>query len=488
MFVARQICVIACSTLAAFILSSCRQDAQVPKNPLDCFPEEAKPWIAATGKEDDRSPRRSASGRGVIYVDRSGSMAGYINGATNLERPLQDIVATLPGALQPLGIRTSVRAFGRTISPDLPDAGRELTRAAAYSCDKAQPAACDNAETRIDGVLDQIAEQKSRLAVIVSDLWFTNSEVASSGIAELKPRLEKLLLEGRMIAVYGLAAPFAGTIYDLPDAGADRFSVPYTGRHPLYMLVIGDAAAVDDFDAALRASGSRYLAEGRTRSGAIRRTIFMLDPVRHKAGSATPLSVVRHPRLERSNFDIPAGLAIQRYALRDGLPDRSGTRRPAPSWTGPDDTSFVTDAVWTGPLQTQTRIWKRASRQCSAKSWVGRNPSAAGWETSGSARRSTFTLDPDRFAATLGGKGDYLIVAEIERELIDQPNAATQWMRGAWNLDPERAEATANAPGTIFPTLNLSEFGRLLETALASAADTRNRPILGFAVMVRIKG
>ncbi len=37
-----------------------------------------------------------------------------------------------------------------------------------------------------------------------------------------------------------------------------------------------------------------------------------------------------------------------------------------------------------------------------------------------------------------------------------------------------------------FPTLNLSEFGRIMETALATAAERRNKPIVGFTFMVKV--
>jgi hypothetical protein len=474
---------------ACVLLAACGQSSETPKpkNPLDCFPGDARRWIASeqpAGKSgSSRSPGKRAA---TIYVDRSGSMAGYVLGATNLERPFQDIVSTLPSALSLYGINTAFRSFGTRISDDLPEGGDSLLKAAAYTCTSAQHAACDNSESRLDRVFGQIKASENDLAVVVSDLWFSNSEIQSSGVAALQPVLSQLLLSGKVIAVYGISAPFNGSIYDLPGAGTEKFSVPFVGRHPLYMVVAGNKAAVLDFDKALLASGSRFLSEGRA-GGAIKRTLFAVDPGSETTVQTEPLSKSSDRQIKPSKFAIPPGISIQRFALVKSAPKPGASSGIGPTWIGPREGSFLPDAVWAGPLRLRTRIWSKSAEGCSAKSWIPQNETTTGWQSGTAEGTATFTLDPKQFAGALPSKGTYLITGEVQRTALAVPNPQTAWMRGSWNLDPARALHVANSNPREFPTLNLSEFGRLMETALETAAERRNKPISGFTIMVKVE-
>lgn len=474
------------------LLASCGSDESTPKSLLDpvrCFPKEAQRWIARSDEAAARKsakPASQAAGKSTVYVDRSGSMVGYLAGATNFERPLQDLVATLPGSLRLAGMDTTFRSFGTTISDPLPEAGLELQKPAAFTC-KAGGAPCDNSESRLDVVLSQVKASKDDLSIVVSDLWFSNSEIQSTGIAVLQPLLSELLFSDKVIAIYGLDAPFKGKIYDLPKAGTGTLSVPYSGRHPLYVMVIGTKQAVLDFDSALGSSGSRYLAEG-VRNGTIARSLFAVDPGPIHAKPTDPLSATKHPRLRRDNFAIPQGVAIQRFAMQKGLPERSGAPSPQlPQWTGPDPANFLANAVWTGPTTPKTRIWVRTSDACAASSWTEQKASEIGWGPLLPDGRRSFTLDPKTFGASLINEGVYLIVGETRRESVTQPNPATAWMRGEWNLEPIRADAMSRSSPQLFPTLNLSEFGRIMEAALASAAERKDQAVSGFAVMVKVE-
>ena len=477
-----------------FVLAGCGGEgsgAPTNRDPLSCFPKEAQRWIARTGAKsppaEGVSMPKAKTTHATIYLDRSGSMVGYIKGATNLERPLQDLVSTLPTLLELEGMGTSFRTFGTTISEELPLNAGALLSGDAFICKPG--AVCDNSETRLDTVLNEVKAKKQELAVIISDLWFTNSEIQSTGIASLQPALTGLLTDGQAIAIYGIDAPFNGKIYDLPKVGSGSVNVPFVGRHPLYVMVIGNKQAVLAFEQGLRNSGSKGLAEGRT-NGRIVRSLFSVDPGPISYLERQPLSNGRHPRVQRASFAAPAGTAIQKFVLKDGALDQPGKAVAAvPQWTGPKPEYFLADAVWSGPTETRTRVWMRNGETCTPQDWVDQGSNPAGWSqevTTG--RQRTFSLSPNRFGAMLSAGGVYLLTGETRRLSVDLQNSATAWMRGPWNLPAEQAEAAARANPQVFPTLNLSEFARIMEAALAKAAENKNQPIIGFSILVKVEG
>lgn len=467
---------------------------EMVKDSVLCFPKEAQRWIARSSKSKQvtsaGSEKATAKRNATVYVDRSGSMVGYIKGGTNLERPLQDLISNIPSVLKLSDIDTKFRSFGTRISDELPSGGADLINGNEFSCNTADRSRCDNSETRLDKVLDQVSGRNDDLAIIVSDLWFTNSEIHSTGISALQPALTNLLLNDKVIAIYGIDAPFAGNIYDLPRTGAGMLSTPYTGRHPLYMMVVGPKRTVLDFDSSFSKAGPKYLIDGMA-DGRVRRSLFTVDPGPLEYGQDKPLSASKHPRLRNENFSIPPGVSIQRFVMSQGLPQKPGTKTPAlPQWTGPDMAVFLDDAVWMGPLATKTRVWTQTSEACSAQSWIEQSNQAnsqLGWSKPNGSGQITFSLDPNKFGSVLLNEGVYMIVGETRRLSLIQPNPSTEWMRGVWNLDPALAERMAGSAPQTFPTLNLSEFARMMEAALASAVEQKNQPLVGFTVLVKVE-
>lgn len=489
----RVVRIVSLGLVSAFLaLSGCSGDPQ-PKLAEQCFPSDAYRWMAkkvAAEEGGQAAPRiKTSASKATIYIDRSGSMVGYLAGATNLERPLQDLVTTLPATLGLAELNSDVRSFGTAISDPLPNFGAELESAEGFRCKPDNPASCDNKETHLDVVLRRIKDNPDELAVLISDLWFTNSQIQSSGIAELQPLLTEILQSGRVISIYGINAPFDGTIYDLPKRGSGLVSTDYQGRHPLFMMVIGEKPDVQNFGELLPKSGSRFIAEGMD-AGAIQHSLFAVDPGPENSQEAQPLSSWTHPGVSRDSFAIPLGVTVQRFALEATLPDLNADPDAAevkvPSWLGPKETSFLDDAVWRGETVSRTRIWEQFDSECTETSWAESGASNLGW-SKGARGQQRFGFDPDEFAAALPREGTYIVVGEIQRSALEQPNPQTEWMRGEWSLDPVRAERMVGLRPAVFPTLNLSEFGRIMEGALAEAARRKNQPIAGFAFMVRVK-
>ncbi|MEI9852289.1 MAG: hypothetical protein WDN24_17145 [Sphingomonas sp.] len=83
---------------------------------------------------------------------------------------------------------------------------------------------------------------------------------------------------------------------------------------------------------------------------------------------------------------------------------------------------------------------------------------------------------PGNLSGDRGGGADIAI----------QPNPATAWFRD-WSFSTaDGAAAGRTGNGAFFRTLNLAEFARLLENALADAAEHNPGPITGFTFAVEV--
>ncbi len=416
-------------------------------------------------------------------------MAGYIAGATAYERPFQDLIGSLPATLKANGVDAQYRAFGRSVTDILPDGATQLQKAAWYGCPSGNIAKCDNQESRLDAVFAEVAKAPDDMAVVITDLWFTNSDIQTSGNTALKPQLADILTAGRTIAVYGIDAPFAGRIYDLTDAAGTKLPVTVKpgGRHPLFMIVVGSKRQVVQFGKEFERSGSKALASGIA-EGRIKRSLFTIDPGPEVGRDPKPLDPGKHPRLVQTVFEPANGVEIQQFALRPGLPPRRDAPQPmAPSWTGPKDNAFLPDAVWQGDLSPKTRIWFRKDQQCKPTSWQEARATDEGWEALSGGGKMKLAIDPARIGPRLSQSGVYLISGELRRTSVLSPNPANEWMRGTWNLAPEAAAQVSRTPPPMFPTLNLSEVARLMEESLATAAERKQAAVMGFSVLVQVE-
>jgi hypothetical protein len=323
------------------------------------------------------------------------------------------------------------------------------------------------------------------MAVMLSDLWFDNRTSQTSGLTDLQPPLEKILESGRAVAIYGIAAPFNGSIYDLPTGDpATRTLKGYVGRHPLFMLVVGSKAQLLAFDAQLARSGSDLIARGAA-DGSIRRSIFTVSPGPDHPRQRKPMEEGSDPLIRPSAFDTFGKASIQQFRLGKGALIGSGARPTAPGWIGPHDDAFIDHAVWQGPMVPRTRIWQQRDTNCTRESWLPLGTMEGGWtEAPGEKRR--FALDAGKFYGRVSRNGVYLVTGELMRSSVASPNPANAWMV-AWNLAPEHAAAVAARPPATFPTLNIGEVARIMEGSLATAAERNGGGITGFSVLVKVE-
>ncbi len=466
---------------ALFLAAGCTDSATTVSG-RDCFPKEAARWMAASQPDDGFAGRADTRGPVTVYVDASGSMVGYVNGATETERPFQDLISTLPDLYSRSGSPVAFKTFGTRVTDIGADRRDSLMHADLYACKGIQAAQCDNRETRLDLVLRDIEASKDGLAIVLTDMWFADPASPTSGLVPLSAPIERILSSGRAIAVYGISTPFAGKIFDLPGGAQTSF----TGRRPLVLLAIGSNGRVREFQGKFKRSPSQSIAL-ELANGLIRQAVFTLDPSTGPGGAGEPLSPSRDPRVHRSSSVLEAvrGMKIQQFEVsRSEALDPRARAGTVPSWTGPDDKDFIANAVWRGPLRTRVQIWESRGATCGKANWIGPTRSESGWSGSGSGQQ-TYMLDPVALTKDLPRSGTYMITGEVARVSLDEQNAATAWMRD-WSFAP--LEGSGLSPdGAFYKTLNLAEFARLMENALAKAAERDPGPITGFTYVVRIK-
>lgn len=472
--------------LSTILLAGCNKNIGENRG-VNCFPVEAARWVYVAEKARDAPATLGPASMGTVYVDRSVSMVGYLDGETGFEKPFSDLIGTLPETLNSIGVAAQYRAFGLSLTdPIARDAGQKsLADRGFYRCNKADRSGC---ESRLDLVLERAAAAPSEMALIVSDLWFKNSDVHTTGIAALQGHLSKILEQNRTISIYGVPAPFKGMIYDLPGSdGKDNMQTRHDGRHPLYLMVIGTKKQALDFEKALEGSGSPRIAEAAI-SGQIERTHFTVDPGPLSPRSKAPLDAGSHARLRRGSVQQFDGVTIQQFTLRSGLPPKPGIKQgESASWTAPKPEHFIKNAAWEGALVPKLRFWSQRDDRCSKTSWTAPVALNGNWTSvDGDPYKRRLSLDPAMLSGRLSREGIYLVSGELERTSVSLKGPTTQWMRN-WNLLPEKAAVEVERKPANFPTLNLAEFARLMENALASAAKRRGGGIVGFSILVKVE-
>lgn len=437
-----------------------------------CLPEPARQWLA-----DAPAAQAAAAAGGPVdlYVDASGSMVGYLRGATDDRRPFQDLLAQLRAATAAgpeANVQRSYRLFGRTIR-DLPAARADtLVQPDTYLC-PAGAEGCDNQESRLDLVMRRIAQAPANsLSVVVTDLWLSTSELEASGPVAVGAPVAEMLAQGRALGVLGVAAPYAGRIYDLPSGA----TIERQGDRPLYVLLIGPTERVVAFRENLARAGLRgYGADARW-------SLFTADP--STGASAGQVQAAGGAFQQRAFLPPAAGIRAPQFVLST---DRSLRERLDASAT-PSSLTYTasTDgirpgAVWRGPQTGVTRVYRLNGDPCAPNAWVPLQDLTEGWSG------DTFELAAAQAATRLPRGGTYLLVGELRRTGLEIPSPANAWMR-QWSFNASTEGRVLEQPPAVFPTLNLAETAQILEAAAEQAARRRPVTLAGFTAVVRSEG
>jgi hypothetical protein len=129
-------------------------------------------------------------------------------------------------------------------------------------------------------------------------------------------------------------------------------------------------------------------------------------------------------------------------------------------------------------------VWEKRDDRCQPTDWAGPTKSELGWDDA-EAGQKRFGVQPTHFVEQLRRPGAYLVTGRLARTSVEQPNPQTEWLRDWSFVTADRAIKSDDGP-QLHRTLNLAEFSRLLENALADAAERNPGPITGFTFAVQI--
>lgn len=415
--------------------------------------------VALPDAEPPGSPARAARAPAVsVFLDVSGSMAGYVQAPRPAPRPpgrpaqaappsvpveprvFRDLVLSLPQLAASVGEQTSLWAFGKTIRP-LPSA--DLPRAA-------DPRFYADGDSRIQDALARMdALPPEEVGLLVTDLFLSGDEVFAGGAA-LRAPLARILESGRGIALLGVRAGFNGSIYDIPG------QPPYAGarERPFYVLATGPAHVLARL---VRRIETELLSplpptpDGGARHHAV---LFTHEPFR---GSPAPL--VMRPAGRAADGaglapDAPPALARIRF------PGASGTATAmVPLQTLADPITLVPDQ-----FQVTEQVWAapRAAAAC-AERWrdIRSLPPLSAIVPPAGDDAPTLSLGGPAMARVTPGV-TFLLRASVTASGLSAQPARTAWARG-WNLEARDAEAFVATRPTLFRTLNLREVVSMLE-------------------------
>lgn len=450
---------------------------QVISDGASCYPEAARPWIAAARTQGDTL--RDPGGPYSIYFDGSASMAGYIRGSSANERPLADLVGMLPVLDTIDRSKLETIRFDRKISVIPSDQATRMQTEKGYICPAGQPN-CDAQESHIDQALARIAAADAKsLSVVVSDLWLANSEVLTTdGVALSKP-LSDIFASGRSVAVYGFESPYRGRVNDLPSGNANVSA----NRRYLFLIVAGPVNRLEAFQAAMKTAPSALVARDLA-SGKAKYSLFTLEPVQSIYGGTQSFTVPPKSPFKKITFlQARAGVRMPQFQIEKSAVLRAAEpgALPAPTWSGVSATAIRPGAVWQGRSQGSAKLFREVGNDCAPKGadWRDEGELRSGWQA---ANGGGFSLDPEELSTLPSGR--YLVIGGLRRVSLDSPNPATDWMR-QWSFDSSTEAEAVKKP--VMPTLNLAETARLLEVALLKSAQAKPVNIGGFTVAVEIK-
>ncbi len=479
------------AAMALLTLTACGGGSE-KKLGLSCFPKETQKWIWQQGAKDEvgdiRMSQPVAAKMATIYVDRSGSMVGYLNGADNDNRPFQALLGNLPTVAKIAGTESQFRAFGRSISePIAVGDAKALQSPAYYSCPKG-PGQCESSESHLDQVFSMVADNKDELAIVVTDLWYDNTLDGTGGPSALQEPLTQILAEGRSVAVYGIEAPFKGQIYDIPAGGTKETSTPHTGTHPLYVMVIGSKNDVMELDRQMERSGARVIREGLT-SGAVKRSVFTIDPGPLRPMNPKPVTEGTDPDVRFRPFENYPNLKVQQFVLNaeNARPSAAPSKAKQAQWVAPKADDFLPHTVWQGELKANIKVWTRTGDEPCGK-WIENGAMVQdavvprGGE--GAAGQYSFDLSKSALIGKMRRPGVYLVSGQLVRSDVDSPNPANAWANN-WSFASNEGGAVLARRQALFPTLNLNEVMRIMENALRTATQRNGGGVVGFTVLVK---
>jgi hypothetical protein len=169
----------------------------------------------------DKNSSDNSHVSGAIFVDASGSMAGYVNSSGS---KYADVINSLDSIFDPQ--QTKYFSFDSTAKSINRDTFFESAR---------QPSFYQGKDSKIDLAIDSEQGHKSSLVVVVTDLEQDKGDV-NRIVQKLATYIQK---PNSAVGLIGIKSNFNGTVYNLNNS---HFS--YSKERPFYLLAIGNEAEV----------------------------------------------------------------------------------------------------------------------------------------------------------------------------------------------------------------------------------------------------
>jgi hypothetical protein len=409
-----------------------------------------------------RSQGPEAPGAFDVYADMSVSSThfGRAQGAT----PYRDVMAFF---LDEVGVRDDRQLFGfaNAIAPATSDMLTRAARGEAGIC-----GACGRTETRLDTLLDRLAaDTDSPLSLVVTDLWLDNDDVLDTQSLSLSRPLRDIMGSGRAVGVFGIRAPYAQEVYDIPQAtGTATLPRGSVSERPFFILAIGAPSEVMGFKAAIE--------RDVLRDGAAEFAMFSPTPVGLETGESL---ATMEPFGANSPFgyggsfvegreDIPV-LTLDRGAVGDLVFEED----KAPGSTGAQGLDILPGLDGGANFDVASKVWELEGPWADACD-------------AGSELKSWMELDTYPRTYVANADGAAILYSGVQEDWLDLPRGMTLYMQyevtagGAqalgdaswlsqWSFSPERGPELLANPPQSFPVLNLEAFGNLLARAQADA-------------------
>jgi hypothetical protein len=350
------------ATLTTFLLAACNgggaDSGLCPpqiQSVHDCVEASVRP-VAPDHPLAEQSPAAV-----VVYIDRSGSMNGYLD-AENADSSrttglsASNLRTTLTRLLAVGGERTSVYGFGEKAAP-LPAMARTEVLGQLFS-----QSFYDESDTRTEDVLALVRADSSRASVhlIVTDGRRGSGESAIAQYQRIGEVASWWTSRGGVFAIAASMSPFRQVRGD--SAGCRPSTGSAEGRCPLYVFAFVPTSAAERTLTLLEGVSDRLYAYPAPSDGRLRMGHSTTSP----EGSGS-VSVVRadpfvlgfraqgtqnQPAAAEVTLAFHLDESAARFALDDSLAwrlERAALRRDEPQWTQAGDPSQ--ERVQPGPLR-----------------------------------------------------------------------------------------------------------------------------------------
>ena len=396
----------------------------------------------------------------AVYLDVSQSSTNFGRGSG--ESAYRDLIAWL------VDLRSEFRDTGAYgFAERIAEIDEEVFVRAARGDVNPCGAACGFRESRLDEVLAAIAAPGSpgSLAVVVTDLWLDNSDLIGSARLALQRPIRRILADGRAIGILGVSAPYSGEVYDVPvSSGARTIPAGRVQQRPVFALLIGPPGLVVELERRIALEVFMNARGAQRHFSLFTPALTREGPIEHRLAPQGP-GVRRAYVLAVEGANVP-GFLIDRRAV-DPLIDEGAEAGPALAAPLSDigHAGAPAPATYRLAAETWTLVPPEPSAACHDGAWypldVGRALQQV--EDSGGLSIGLDVSHPDLLAVRPGEIA--FLRYRVAVETLQQIGPGTAWLND-WSFDADDAQGLLSDFPPLFPTLNLAQFGRILEIAM----------------------